>query len=120
MLSLVLSCHKMDDNYGQHTCDSLASTGSPCVKQKITIHNLLNLGYNHKAIVFFHMFLPPTTNLLAYHDKGDLNIFSILVRCHDLYHKMGNVCRNGLFGDMLNKCAKLHRQPLFTLLLSNE
>ena len=41
MLGFVLSV-KMDDNYGQHACDS-PSTGTPCVKQKFTIHNLLNL-----------------------------------------------------------------------------
>jgi len=136
MLGFVLSCHKMDDNYGQHTCDSLASTGSPCVKQKFTIHNLLDLSEmaTITKLLFFHMFLRPTTNLLAYHDEGHLhkrsesekvpgetitnaylNIFSILVRCHDLYHKMGNVCGNGLLGDMLNERAKLHWQPLFIL-----
>jgi hypothetical protein len=56
MLGFVLSCHKMDDNYGQHTCDSPASTGSPCVKQKIyntQAAQSFGNGYNHKAIVFF-------------------------------------------------------------------
>ncbi len=44
-----------------------------------------------------------------------LNIFSVFVRCHDLDDKMGNVCRDGLPGDMLNERAKLHWQPLFIL-----
>jgi hypothetical protein len=44
-----------------------------------------------------------------------LNVFSVLIRCHDLYDKMGNVCRNGLPGNELDECAKLHWQPLFTL-----
>ncbi len=75
MLGFVLSCHKMDDNYDQHTCDPPASTGSPCVKQKFTIHNLLNLSEmaTITKLLFFHMFLRPTTNLLAYHDGGDLH-----------------------------------------------
>src|SRR6266566_6189427 len=77
MLGFVLSCHKMDDNYDQHTCDSPASTGSPCVKQKFTIHKSAQSfgnGYNHKTIVLFTCsFALPQLILLAYHDEGDLH-----------------------------------------------
>ena len=122
----------------QHARDSPVSTGSPCVKEKFTIHNLPDLtenSYNHKTIVFSHVpSQQPQTYLWRTTMKGTytfgrnrkkvpretimsahLNIFSILVRCHDLYHKMGNVCRNGLLGDMFNERAKLHWQPLFAL-----
>jgi hypothetical protein len=44
-----------------------------------------------------------------------LNILSVLVRRHDLYDKMGNVCRDRLLRNELHECAKLHWQPLFTL-----
>lgn len=113
-----------------------ASTGSPCVKQSLqyTICSIFRKWLQLQSYCSFHMFLCPTTNLLAYHDEGDLhkrsesdkgawrnnyesylNVFSILVRCHDLYHKMGDMCGNGLLGDMLNERTKLHWQPLFTL-----
>ena len=136
MLGFVLSCHKMDDNYDQHTCDCQVHRISVCeTKIYNTKSQSFGNGYNHIAIVSFTCSFPQrlTTNLFAYHDGGDLhnrgrekgpgeidtnaylNIFSIFVRCHDLYQKMGNVCRNRLLGDMLNERAKLHWQPLFTL-----
>lgn len=49
-----------------------------------------------------------------------LNIFSLLVRSHNLYNKVGNVCRNGFLGDVLDECAKLHWQTFFALQMSRK
>lgn len=47
-----------------------------------------------------------------------LNIFSLFIRSHNLYNKVGNVCRNGLLGDVLDERAKLHWQTFFALQVS--
>src|SRR5260221_5409052 len=44
-----------------------------------------------------------------------LNIFSLFIRSHNLYNKVGNVCGNGFLGNVLDERAKLHWQTFFAL-----
>ena len=133
MLGFVLRCDKMNDNYGQHPCDSPVSIGSPLCETKFTIH-LFNhskkAGYTTKLLCFTfpspYSYLRTTMKGTCANVRGRkipgetianayLNIFSVFVRGHDLNNKVGDVCRNGLLSNVLDERAKLHWQPLFTL-----
>lgn len=65
---------------------------------------------------------PPRMSQVPGETIGDayLNIFSLFIRSHDLYNKVGNVCRNGLLGDELDDRAKLHWQTFFALHMSHK
>jgi len=68
--------------------------------------------HHHKDCWLSHLrFTSPFTQqlLLPHYDERNLDIFSVFVRSHDLYDEVGNVCRNGLLGDVLDERAKLHR-----------
>ena len=47
-----------------------------------------------------------------------LNIFSLFIRSHNLYNKVGNVWEDGFLGNVLDKRAKLHWQTFFALKMS--
>ena len=76
----------------------------------LSLHNYLRTTMNGTWASTQNGYVPGETIVNAH-----LNIFSLFVSSHNLYNKVGNVCRKGLLGDMFDERAKLHWQTLLAL-----